>query len=128
MLITGGFENLVTGGFEKNTAELFLPSSGTSCTLPALPDLRFYHTLNNHTLCGGFTTKGSCRQWSPDSGTWEVLGEELDFERVYHVSWTPSADSNGTYLIGGGVSGMTTTLVKRDGTQEQGFPLKYVAE
>ena len=70
---------------------------------------------------------GSCRQWSPDSGNWTYWGEELNDTRIYHVSWTPSAES-GTYLIGGELSWMTTTLVKRDGTQEQGFPLEYATE
>ena len=40
------------------------------------------------------------------------------------MSWTPSSGS-GTYLIGGRDSKRTTTLIKPDGTQEPGFPLKY---
>ena len=63
--------------------------------------------------------------WSPDSGTWdEAL--TLDFKRRDHVSWTPSSGT-GTYLMGGGDSRKTTTLVNNDGSQEPGFPLKYDA-
>ena len=104
--------------------ELFLPSDGTSCNLPALPDLRLLHTVDNHILCGGPTTITSCLLWSPDSGTWEDWGEELDVGRMYHVSWTASVDTSGTYLLGGTDSATTTTLVKPDGTQEPGFTLK----
>ena len=120
---------LITGGSSVNIVELFLPSNGTSCTLPALPENRRYHTVDNHLLCGGADTSKSCLLWSPDSDTWEDWGEELDVGRNSHVSWTPSAESGGTYLIGGGGSStMTTTLVKPDGTQEPGFTLKYETE
>ena len=94
--------------------------------MPALPGDRSGHTVDNHFLCGGADgTSDSCLLWSPDSGTWENWGEELDIERYDHVSWTPSVDTSGTFLIGGAGSGTTTTLVKPDGTQEPGFPLKY---
>ena len=119
---------LITGGSDQNTVELFLPSDGTSCILPALPSIRVGHTVDNHLLCGGSGTSKSCLLWSPDSGTWDDWGEELDVVGRYsHVSWTPSTDSTTTYLIGGEHpdSRGTTTLVKRDGTQEQGFSLEY---
>ncbi len=126
---------LITGGAGQNTAELFLSSEGTSCTLSALPENRRDHTVDNHILCGGAGSakSKSCLLWSPDSGTWDDWGGELDAVyaeyRYSHVSWTPSAES-GTYLIGGlgNAAKMTTTLVKRDGTQEQGLPLEYVTE
>ena len=106
-----------------NTAELFLPSSGTSCALPDLPDDRYGHSADNNTLCGG--SGGNCLQWSPDTGTWEEL-LTLDVGRYNHVSWTP-ASGTGTYLIGGWDSDgrMTTTLITSEGGQETGFPLKY---
>ena len=123
---------LITGGFnlEFFNAELFLPSDGTSCTLPLLPQDRYFHTVDNHILCGGLgtSTRDSCLQWSPDTGTWEEL-LTLDVGRYAHVSWTP-ASGTGTYLIGGGKglgidTEMTTTLITHEGGQETGFPLKY---
>ena len=71
-------------------------------------------------------TEDSCLQWSPDTGTWEEL-LTFDIWRSSHVSWTP-ASGTGTYLIGGGASTMTTTLITSEGGQETGFPLVYRAE
>ena len=79
--------------------------------------------MDNHILCGGSGTEDSCLQWSPDTGTWEEL-LTLDADRYFHASWTP-ASGTGTYLIGGGNTGMTTTLITSEGGQETGFPLKY---
>ena len=67
----------------------------------------------------------SCLKWSPDNGTWEEL-LHLETQRFHHVSWTPDTET-GTYLMGGhgSDSKRTTILLKPDGTQEPGFPLKY---
>ena len=120
VLITGN------GGPPLDTAELYVPSTGYSCSLPKLPDDREYHTLESSgLLCGGYYTRETCLQWSPDTGSWS---EELtlDTERYHHVSWTPD-NGIGTYLMGGGgYSGRTSTLVKHDGTQEAAFTLKYM--
>ena len=118
VLITGGTDNGGAG------AELFLPSGGTSCVLPSLPDLRSRHTVDNNIICGGFYTKDTCLKWSPDTGSWvELLN--LDVERRRHVTWTPK-HGRGTYLMGGDLSSSkTSTLIKNDGTQEQAFQLKY---
>ena len=121
VLITGGYD-----GGTLNTAELFLPSDGTSCALPSLPQIRRYHTVDNNILCGGYGTEDSCLQWSPDTGTWEEL-LTLDVERLYHVSGTP-APGTGTFLIGGAYSEMTTTLITSEGGQQTGFQLKYDTE
>ena len=121
MLITGGYDSDV-----KYTAELYLPSSGLSCSLPRLPDERYRHTVDSSGLiCGGYDTEDTCIQWSPATGTWEEL-LSLDVWRYDHVSWTPGTGV-GTYLIGGFYSERTTTLLTPEGTQEPGFPLKYDA-
>ena len=123
---------LITGGNPNNSAELYLLSSGESCTLPSLPDDRVHHTVTEGgLLCGGANTRVSCIQWSPDSGTWEEA-LTLDVSRFYHVSWTPSSGNNSTYLMGGSgdwENARTTTLIKNDGSwsQEPGFPLKFDA-
>ena len=120
---------LITGSFDSphDTAELYQPASGTSCALPQLPDDRYYHTMESSGLiCGGYDTEDTCLQWSPDTGSWEEL-LTLDVVRFDHVSWTPGTKV-GTYLMGGRYSERTTTLIKPDGTQEQGFDLKYKTE
>ena len=117
---------LITGNTNspRDTAELYVPSSGVSCTLPQLPDSRYRHTVDSKgLLCGGWSTSGTCLQWSPDTGTWD-LQLTLDVKRSDHVSWTPGTEV-GTYLMGGGYSQRTTTLIKPDGSQEPGFDLKY---
>ena len=68
-------------------------------------------------------TRDTCVQWSPDTGSWEEL-LTLDVGRIKHVSWTPGPGM-GTYLMGGGDSLRTTTLIKDDQTQEPAFQLKY---
>ena len=114
-------------GLGLNTVEIFLPSSGTSCTLPMLPEFRYLHTVDNHILCGGYAsgsgTEDSCLQWSPDTGTWDEL-LTLDVGRSRHVSWTP-ANGIGTYLMGGSGGTRTTTLTASDGSQVPGFPLEH---
>ena len=111
----------------EDSAELYLLSSGFTCSLPkVLYGSRIMHTLESSgLLCGGGRagTQDSCVQWSPDTGSWNEL---LDIERTNHVSWTPRTNI-GTYLIGGRMWDMrrTTTLIKPDGTQEPGFTLQY---
>ena len=113
------------GGYdiEALTTELFLPSAGTLCTLPLLPYVRVYHTVDNNIICGGDQTYDTCLRWNPDIGFWEEM-LTLDMERSGHVSWTPSTGI-GTYLMGGFYSSTTTTLITPEGSQEQSFPLKY---
>merc|ERR1711970_1340972 len=78
---------LIAGGDGSGTtmsAEIFIPSTGQTCSFPGLPDKRSYHTLDTvdgkPTLCGGCCSpsiwsnwKGtSCLQFSPlsSTGTW----------------------------------------------------------
>ena len=116
---------LITGGA---TAELYHPSSGTSCMLPTRQDnRRYYHTLENSGLmCGGPYTSTSCLQWSPVTGTWQEY-LTLNVSRMCHISWTPDPDI-GTYLMGGFGDSRernSTILIKPDRSQEPGFPLKH---
>ena len=118
VLITGGW------GSAGNTSELFLPSSGLSCSLPQLPNYIGGHSVESTgLLCGGEGSEDSCLKWRPDNGTWEEY-LTMKVRRRYHASWTPSSGS-GTYLIGG-KNRVTATLIKPDGTQEQtSFRIKY---
>ena len=121
---------LITGQYSTETAELYVPSSNVSCSLPKLPDTRYGHTVENTgLLCGGYGSEevaGTCLQWSPDTGNWE---EMFTWDNEYpgradHVSWTPRTDI-GTFLMGGEYDGRSTTWIKPDGTQEMGYRLKY---
>ena len=123
VLITGGTDNGDAG------AELFLPSGGTSCVLPSLPDIRARHTVDNNIICGGEWSRDTCLKWSPDTGSWEAL-LTLDIYRDLHVSWTPEC-GRGTYLMGGWhdtnnpYPWNTSTLIRDDGTQKPAFALKF---
>ena len=125
VLITGGNHDWLSV-FDGKTAELYHPSSGNKCTLPKLPHRRSGHTLNSDgLLCGGFEgfhIADGCIQWN--TGTW-VTTTILDVKRLGHLAWT--RENKGTYLMGNWVDEnlLTTTLIKPDGTQEAGFPLKY---
>ena len=117
ILITGGYNN----GYLKS-AEMFLPSSNTTCSLPELPEARYYHTQNNDLACGGpsSNTQSTCVKWSSESGSW-TQSHTLRQSRFWHVSW---ATEDGVYLMGG-TSSRTTELVKEDGSVEDGFSLNY---
>ena len=106
------------------TAELYLPSSNVSCSIPLFGPCRAHTVESSGLLCGGWFYD-SCWQWSPDTGTWEE-GVNLFglHQRYFHSSWTP-VSGVGTYLMGGEASPRTTTLLTPDGTQEPGFQLKY---
>ena len=62
-------------------------------------------------------------KWSSESGTW-TQSHTLSQMRKDHVSW---ATEDGVYLIGGTDIGSvrTTELVKKDGSVEDGFSLKF---
>ena len=73
LIISGGDPVVV------NSVEVFVPSTGQHCQLPAIPgDLRFTHTMEGRTVCGGDSdsvdsanrTKTSCLTLN-DAG-WEV--------------------------------------------------------
>ena len=54
--------------------EVFVPSTGQQCELPDLPGGRYYHTMENMTVYGGWDSGDeevtSCLTLTAD-GTWE---------------------------------------------------------
>ena len=121
---------LIAGGNpydeSRYTAELYLPSFDVSCKLPSLPDERSSSTVDSTgLLCGGQETRSYCIELNSNTSSWEET-VTLNANRWMHVSWTPDPEI-GTYLMGGFYEDMTTTLIKPDGTQEPGFPLKHDA-
>ena len=115
---------LITGGYDKvRSAEIFNPDTKTSCSLPQLPEVRYFNSQDGGLVCGGGSddTETSCVKWSPASGTW-TKSHTLRQRRSLHVSW---ATASGVYLIGGSASPKTSEKVKLDGSVEEGFSLKY---
>ena len=113
---------LITGGyFSESTAEIYLPSDNSSCTLSELPDVRAQHTQDGPWACGGRSdlTFYSCVKWS--DGSW-TRSSSLRERRYNHVSW---ATKSGLYLMGGAYIENTSVLVKKDGSVEDGFKLQY---
>ena len=110
-------------------SEIYNPVSKKSCLLPFHKDLPFVfkRTFDPPLVCGGRrryeneTTANSCYKWN--SGTWKKSHTLLK-ARYAHISWTP-ASGEGTYLMGGAYSMLTTEIVSLDGRVKHGFNLKY---
>ena len=126
VLISGGV------GTDQNSAEIFYPENNKtiSCSLPKLPERRFYSTQSGDHLCGGGpdteadSPRGDCVKWNKD-GTW-TKSHNLQQKRYGHSSWVTAS---GTYLIGGTHSPKTSEIIHEDGSTETetGFALEYDA-
>ena len=116
ILINGG------GVLQSAEAEIYIPPSNTTCSLPKSPEDRFQHTQDGGLACGGHPnrdTRTSCDRWT--AGSW-TRTHTLREQRASHSSWSTA---EGVFLIGGENSPLTTELVKQDGSVEEGFVLKY---
>ena len=49
MILSGGVNSDAAG----QSAEVYVPSTGQHCTLPSLPDMRWWHTMEGRMVCGG---------------------------------------------------------------------------
>jgi len=102
------------GGGPLTSSEVFLPSTGQSCTVADLPAERYHHTLNTvdstAVLCGGgrVATEKSCLQFSQASGAWTSYGAALQERRSDHTGWVSPA---GLVLMGGSHSTRTTEII-----------------
>ena len=115
---------LISGGYNRGnlkSAEMYIPESRTTCSLPELPEYKYTHTQEGPLACGGYRGYRSCVKWSSDFGNW-THSHTLRTYRYDHVSWKTE---DGIYLIGGASSSTTTELVKEDGSVQDGFSLKY---
>ena len=117
---------LITGGSGQLSAEVFLPSSNTSCELPGLQVERYIHSQDGLLLCGGTFSSpaATCEEFSPATGTWARTSHTLQDGRNQHVSWKVE---EGTILMGGYFSGTenTSEIVKHDSTTESSFDMNY---
>ena len=127
MLIAG---ILITGGYDAySSAEVFLPSTSTSCQLPGLVARhgRDRHSQDGLLACGGGCCgpdpDTSCEEFRPATGSWGYTAFALAKQRAYHGSW---GVEEGTILLGGSYSEATSEIVKSDdGFTEFTFDLKY---
>ena len=91
----------MNGGVRLQSVEIYNPVTNTICSLPELPEARYYHTQDGELACGGFgdssNTWRTCVKWSSESGSW-TQSHTLRQERIWHVSW---ATEDGVYLMGG---------------------------
>ena len=115
---------MVTGGqgatdSVKTSVEL-LSSNGTRlCSLPNLPEKRYYHSQSGVLTCGGGVGMKSCSTFA--DGRWEkrhILGTR----RYGHTAW---ASPQGVRIMGGDYSQATTTeLLNDNGGATPSFTLK----
>ena len=99
----------MNGGVRLQSVEIYNPVTNTICSLPELPEARYYHTQDGELACGGFgdssNTWRTCVKWSSESGSW-TQSHTLRQERIWHVSWSTE---DGVYLIGVGDSSSERT-------------------
>ena len=105
-----------------DSAEIYLPDSKTSCTLPNMLLRRYGHTQDGDLVCGSWISDPQfryCSKWK--NGVWNPSHSFKEW-RVGHVSW---ATASGVYLMGGMGNMETSALVKEDGSVTECFNLKY---
>ena len=114
---------IITGGVPSYRSVEVLRANGSYwCSLPDLPDDRYYHTQSGLVTCGGGSnsdTKTSCLTFS--SGQWRT-SHQLQHNRWYHSSWM---SQHGVVLMGGTGSLTTTEILTEDGQSSPSFTLKY---
>jgi len=113
---------MVSGGSGAYTSvEVFVPSTGLSCSLPDLPDEKQYHTMDSLIICGGterqYTTRTTCLSFT--SGQW-ITSHTLVTERYGHSSWQTE---QGVVLMGGKVSPDSSEFVA---AEERGSSLGFM--
>ena len=107
--------------------EIYNPASNKSCLLPkVLPRNVNGRTFDPPLVCGGRThsyTVKSCFKFNFGDGSW-TKSNDLREVRYAHISWTPSS-GEGTYLMGGKYSPLTSEIVNINGVVKNGFNLKH---
>merc|ERR1711892_131117 len=114
---------LLSGGaYTFTSVEVFSPSTGLSCSLPSLPDLRDGHTMDSTLICGGGNPSSTCLTFS--SGKW-ITSHRIS-NRYAHTSWETG---QGVVLMGGDDHPTTSEIVQMGEEQgqqgEPSFPMKY---
>jgi len=122
VLITGNWGN------GQSEAELFLPRSNSSCSLPNLPDKRQGHIQSGNTLCGGEGSSPSspgrtCLEWQ--KGDWVQLAFTFSEQRWSSSHWRLK---NGSLIIMGGLDAeaQQTSYLLEGNTTQPSFKMKYL--
>jgi hypothetical protein len=111
---------ILSGGYyAEQSVEVFVPSTGLSCSLPSLPYQRYYHTMDSLLICGGEYSSTSCLSFT--SGQWNK-SHTLEEQRYAHTSWQRE---DGLVLIAGTSSRYTSEIVGVAGGQEPSFAMQY---
>ena len=117
VLVTGGWSEGADGD-RLDTTEMFLPSTGKTCTLQRMPKARHGHTLDQLDdgkllACGGLATSKTCHQFTPSlpHGTWSLYTSSLVHSRAMHTSLL----TEGKLLLLGGDESKNTTEVVGEG-------------
>ena len=124
ILMSGGLDN--AGNTCNTSVEVFVPSTGQSCTLPSLPDPgRYGHTMDGLLICGSsFDPTAAQNCLSFFSGRW-LISHTLLEERGYQTSWKTD---QGLVLMGGMQyeNAYTSEIVHMAGEQgEPSFAMEY---
>jgi len=101
------------GNGASYSVEVFVPSTGLSCSFPTLLDQRTGHTMDGLLICGGSYTSNRHTCLSFISGQW-VISHTLVEERYLHTSWQTE---QGLVLMGGIISPDTSEIVATSGGQ-----------
>lgn len=117
---------MVSGGQNGRSSmvEVISPTGNVSCQVPQLPNERYFHTMDNNTICGGgggSVTWTSCIKITPSG--W-VQTHNLTQISFAHSSWVVE---DGIILIGGTGSNARdySEMAKWDGTTRESFGLEY---
>ena len=117
---------MVSGGQNGRSSmvEVLSPTGNVSCRVPQLPDKRYFHTMDNNTICGGgggSVTWTSCMKITPSGWVQTHSLTQISFG---HCSWVVE---DGIILIGGSGSNArdNSEIAKWDGTTRESFGLEY---
>ena len=106
------------GNGAKTSVEVFVPSTGLSCSLPTLPDQRYDHTMDSLLICGGYDDSSPSTCLSFTSGQWMTSHTLLE-RWCTHTSWQTE---QGLVLMGGLYRPYTSEIVEQGGPS---FDMKY---
>ena len=110
------------GNGAKTSVEVFVPSTGLSCSLPALPDQRYDHTMDSLLICGGYDDSSPSTCLTFTSGQW-VTSHTLLERWCTHTSWQTE---QGLVVMGGLYRPYTSEIVATPGVQGgPSFDMQY---
>ena len=96
MLITGGYRDPHSRSRTAlRSAELFLPSTNSSCRLAEMSSARYKHSVTGLLACGGQETRTSCEELR--GGVWRETVRLNGKGRTGHTAW----GFNGSVLLMG---------------------------